>query len=73
MSLPQLKDGQLDVNAVMNIAKPILENIEKEGRNVDEAVLRSDIANCTVTSKYWADRPNRAAEYTVQQVAVYIG
>jgi hypothetical protein len=39
----------------MNIAKPILDNIEEQGREVDEAVLRSDIANCTFTSKYCAD------------------
>jgi hypothetical protein len=52
VSSAQLKDGQLDVNAVMNIAKPILDNIEEQGREVDQAVLRSDIANCTITSKY---------------------
>jgi hypothetical protein len=49
--LPQLKDGQLDVSAVMNIAKPILDNIEQQGREVDEGSLKSDIANCTDTSK----------------------
>jgi hypothetical protein len=51
VSLPQLKDGELDVNAVMNVAKPILDTIEEQGREVDETVLRNDIANCTVTSK----------------------
>lgn len=53
--LPQLKDGQLDVNAVMNIAKPLLDNIEQQGREVDEESLRSDIANCTDTSEWCAD------------------
>jgi hypothetical protein len=51
LSLPQLKDGQLDVNTVMNIAKPLLDNIEQQGREVDEASLKSDIANCTDTSE----------------------
>jgi hypothetical protein len=51
VSLPQLKDGQLDVNTVMNLAKPLLDNIEQQGREVDEGSLRSDIANCTDTSE----------------------
>ncbi|PNF21837.1 hypothetical protein B7P43_G05962 [Cryptotermes secundus] len=55
----KLKDGQLDVNAVMNIAKPLLDNIEQQGREVDEESLRSDIANCTDTSKWCADQLKR--------------
>jgi hypothetical protein len=51
VSLPQLKEGQLDVDTVMNIAKPILDNIKQQGREVDEEGLKSDIANCTDTSK----------------------
>ncbi|XP_023719059.1 general odorant-binding protein 56a-like [Cryptotermes secundus] len=51
VGLGMLKDGQLDVNAVMNIAKPLLDNIEQQGREVDEESLRSDIANCTDTSQ----------------------
>ncbi|KAJ9583696.1 hypothetical protein L9F63_021957 [Diploptera punctata] len=39
-----IKEGEVDVTTVMNIAKPILENIEKDqGREIDEEGLKDDI------------------------------
>ena len=44
----QIKKGNIDMTTVMDIAKPLLENTEKEqGRKIDKEALKDDISKCT--------------------------
>ncbi|XP_069696717.1 general odorant-binding protein 56a-like [Periplaneta americana] len=50
VGLGMIKSGEVDVTTIMNIAQPLLDSLEGQGKEINEEYIKTEIKNCSIQS-----------------------